>query len=746
MHARLVSFLLLSFLINCCATTWPYLHVLTPKESSNDQETAVKDLLNRLLKERANEFEVSIDPNLGPADRDTYRLENKGQEQKIAVTGNTGVAASLGIQNYLKYWAGCHISWSGSQLNLPTPLPRIDTPIQMSTNDRFRYYQNVCTVSYSSVWWNWKRWEQEIDWMALNGINLPLAFTGQEAIWTRVYKKFNFTSDDLDNFFSGPAFLAWQRMGNLDQWAGPLPVSWQEQQLNLQHQILARMRSFGMVPVLPAFSGHVPPAIVQHYPHANVSQMSWGQKFNNTFLLSPEDPLFQDIGNTFIGELIGEFGTNHIYNCDVFNEMEPQSGDLNYLRRVGNATFSAMTSADSKAIWLMQGWLFNSVFWLPERAEALLTSVPIGKMIVLDLQAELYPLHTKLDSFYGQPFIWCMLHNFGGVLGMYGVVENVNTLPFQSRVFPNSTMIGLGLTMEGINQNDVMYELMNEMTWRNESVDLQQWFTHYGYRRYGSKDPKIGIAWRKLLKSVYNCTDGHKQHGAYVVVKRPSLRLIPSMWYQEEDLLDAWDNLLEIGNNISCNETYQYDLVDVTREVLQTLSNQFYQQLVDSFKAKNKTGVLLAGNKIIEILQTLEELLASDGHFLLGRWLQDAKDNGISELDKVNFEYNARNQVTLWGPHGNIRDYAAKQWSGLMKSYYLPRWQLFQRMLMDCIMSKKPFKINEFYEKAFTEIEEPFTFDRNEYPTVPVGDTVEIVKEIHLKWRHQRDTHILIRK
>ncbi len=53
-------------------------------------------------------------------------------------------------------------------------------------NCRFRYYQNVCTVSYTFAWWNWTQWEQEIDWMAMNGINFPLAFNGQEAIWQRV--------------------------------------------------------------------------------------------------------------------------------------------------------------------------------------------------------------------------------------------------------------------------------------------------------------------------------------------------------------------------------------------------------------------------------------------------------------------------------------------------------------------------------------------------------------------------------
>ena len=77
---------------------------------------------------------------------------------------------------------------------------------------RFRYYQNVCTVSYSFAWWNWTRWEREIDWMAMNGINLPLAFNGQEAIWQRVYLKMNLTQQDLDKHFGGPAFLAWYVM------------------------------------------------------------------------------------------------------------------------------------------------------------------------------------------------------------------------------------------------------------------------------------------------------------------------------------------------------------------------------------------------------------------------------------------------------------------------------------------------------------------------------------------------------
>ena len=58
---------------------------------------------------------------------------------------------------------------------LPTVHVSTDEP------ETVRYHQNVCTAGYSYVWWQWPDWEQHIDWMALNGVTLPLAFTGQVA-------------------------------------------------------------------------------------------------------------------------------------------------------------------------------------------------------------------------------------------------------------------------------------------------------------------------------------------------------------------------------------------------------------------------------------------------------------------------------------------------------------------------------------------------------------------------------------
>ena len=78
------------------------------------------------------------------------------------------------------------------------------------------------TFGYSTAWWDWSRWEREIDWMALNGVNTPLAMVGQDAIWLDTFVT-DFGLDEgelLDNFFASPACQPWHWMGNLNGYRG----------------------------------------------------------------------------------------------------------------------------------------------------------------------------------------------------------------------------------------------------------------------------------------------------------------------------------------------------------------------------------------------------------------------------------------------------------------------------------------------------------------------------------------------
>ncbi len=134
---------------------------------------------------------------------------------------------------------------------------------------------------------------KEIDWMALNGINMPLAILGQNSNWRTVYKSLGFTDKDLEEFFSGPAYFNWFWMGNLDAWGGPLPQSWLQSHEVLQKKILERERSLGMTPILPAFTGHVPSSFKEKFPKAKLKKPA-GLAFLRFIFWIPMSPCLQD--------------------------------------------------------------------------------------------------------------------------------------------------------------------------------------------------------------------------------------------------------------------------------------------------------------------------------------------------------------------------------------------------------------------------------------------------------------------
>ena len=149
-----------------------------------------------------------------------------------------------------------------------------------------------------------------------------------------------------------------------------------------------------------------------------------------------------------------------------------------------------MQESDPEAVWVMQGWMFYFAqdYWKLPQAEALLTSVPQGSLIILDLDSTEHPQYERLENYFGQPFIFNMLDNFDGNMGLYGRVEDVITRPKKARQNAQN-MIGTGLTPEGIFTNYVMYDLMSEMGWSMSDLisveNLEYWLAQFANRRYG---------------------------------------------------------------------------------------------------------------------------------------------------------------------------------------------------------------------------------------------------------------------
>jgi len=436
-----------------------------------------------------------------------------------------------------------------------------------------------------------------------------------------------------------------------------------------------------------------------------------------------------------------------VYNVDTFNEVTPPSTDPEKLKLLGESIFKVLTSEDEDAIWMLQGWMFYSdiIFWTKERAKAFLTSVPQGRMLVLDLQSEYTPQYSRLDSYFGQPFIWCLLHNFGGTLGLHGSVLNINQFVFDARDEAGSSMVGTGLTPEGTLTNYPIYDLMTEMAWRRSPVNLIQWFINYSDRRYGHVSSDARSAWTLLLDSVFSYRMGWGNHGKYIFLRHPRLDLQPLVWYPPNDVWRAWGLFVSASQEkpLVKSTLFRHDAVDVARQGLQLILDEYYLLALRAYRKGDHTDLSVWSSKFLWALRDLETLLRSDKHFLLGNWIESAKQMGTNDNETALYEMNARNQITLWGPNGEIRDYACKQWSGLIEDYYLPRWEIFFKALIDSLLNVKKYRPSAVRKEIFRKVERPFTYSKKVYPTEPAGYPLAISKNLFNKYIDQT-TYLLI--
>ncbi|KAG8391201.1 hypothetical protein BUALT_Bualt01G0163200 [Buddleja alternifolia] len=372
----------------------------------------------------------------------------------------------------------------------------------------------------------------------------------------------------------------------------------------------------------------------------------------------------------------------------------------------------------------------------------------------------------------------CMLHNFGGNIEMYGILDAVASGPIDARISKNSSMvgqIGVGMCMEGIEQNPVVYELMSEMAFRSDPLQLEEWLTTYSHRRYGKSVDQVEAAWKILHSSIYNCTDGIADHNKDYIVELPDWdpsvnsqhgdmpeiiqrhKLVgiqqkrrfflhetssslpkPHLWYDNQVSISALKLFIDGGNELAEVSTYRYDLVDLTRQTLSKLANKVYLNAIHAFRDKDAKALSFHSLKFLQLIKDIDKLLAADDNFLLGTWLESAKQLSLNADEMKQYEWNARTQVTMWYDNTNqvqskLHDYANKFWSGLLEGYYLPRATMYFTRLLRSLQENEDFKLEE-WRKEWIAFSNKWQAGVELYPVKAQGDALAIAKELYQKY------------
>lgn len=693
----------------------------------------VSELLDRIDPGASRKFKIELQKG----DRDFFELDQEGE--RVVVRGNSYVNIATGVNWYLKYYAGIHLSWNGMKAKLPGKLPPVERKERHETELKYRYDLNYCTYSYSMAFWDWERWEREIDWMALHGVNMPLSIVGMETVWKNVLSQLGYTKEEIGQFIAGPSFLAWWHMNNLEGWGGPNPEAWYGQQVKLQQRILNRMRQWGIEPVFPGYAGMLPHNAREKLG-VNVADPGTWCGFRRPAFLQTTDPFFERIAGLYYAEMEKLFGKAKFYSIDPFHEGGNTAGvDL---AAAGKAIMKAMKKNNPEAIWVIQAWQANP-------RPAMIETLDAGDLMVLDLSSENRPMWGDPDSQwyrekgYGKHnWLYCMLLNFGGNVGMHGKMDRLIEGFYLAKDHPNGkTMTGVGMTPEGIENNPVMYELLFELPWRSSRFTKEEWIKEYVSARYGAAEPQLLKAWEILVSTAYNCKRVQEGTTESVFCARPQEDISSAsswgssaMYYNAGDLRPAAAAMIALADRYKGNNNFEYDLVDVVRQTVADYANELQKKVTAAYRKGDKNQFEKLSQEFLDLILVQDELLATRAEFKVGTWLEQAKKLGQDSVQKRLYEWNARTQITTWGNRiaaneGGLRDYSHREWSGLLKDFYYPRWKMYFEILRNHLDGQDMPEIDWY---AF---EEPWTRRQNAYSAEPQGNVVEMARKAFAKVR-----------
>jgi alpha-N-acetylglucosaminidase len=715
---RLVS----SALILCLMLCGP---CLAGPASALDLRPA-EGVLQRLLPRHAAQFELGALSRTGGADR--FRVS--AATDHIRVEGTSTSAVLFGVNWYLKYIAQAQISPNGDQLpegDLPLP----QKAIEVETPYKYRYALNENVDGYTAAYWDWPRWQREIDVLALSGINAVLIERGTDSVLYRTFRDFGYSDQELRNWITLPAHQNWQLMGNLCCYNGPISPQLLKRRVASAKEIIARLRELGITPVLPGFYGIVPKSFATKFPRSHLIPQGEWAGFERPDWLDPRDPLYARIAAAFYAHQRELYGRTDVYDMEVFQEGGNDGGVP--VATAAKAVQTALDTANPGALWMMMAWQGNP-------RQDLLSGVDRNRLLIVDIDHDREPRDHRQVDFQGAPFLFGGIWEFGGRTTLGANVNNI-TDRLQRLGSSNSNMVGTGIFTEGMDTNPFAYDLFTEMAWRREPVDIDAWTADYVRRRYGAEDLHAQAAWRILIRTAYDIRidlvtfNSERDAGQESLFNaQPSLTANrASNWSPEAMRYDARLFKQALPQLLAAAPTLKnvsYDLVDVARQTLANESRLLLPEIKVAFDRKEPARFDALTGRWLHLMDLQEQLLRTHPAFMVGTWLEYVQPWASNPDEARRSSLDARSLLTTWGDRhaseeASLHDYGNKDWSGLTGDYYKARWQAYFDSLKTQLRTGAAAPPIDWF--AFGE---HWNRDTRVYPTVPAGDTRQIAAQI----------------
>ena len=610
-------------------------------------------------------------------DNDYYELNMV--DGKVHIKGNDGVSLASGVNYYYKNYCHVMISEQANQTKMPEAIVPVEGTIRRETPYKVRYAFNYCTLDYTFAFFDEEAFQKEYDWLALSGVNVVLDLAGQEAVWIRFLMNFGYSFDEAKDWLSGPSYYAWQFMDNLEIFGGPIPDGWITDRLNMARENQRWKRSLGMDTVLQGYAGMVPTNFAEYQDVDILKQGGWCG-LDRPDMIRTDGELYDQYAGLFYEAQEWAFGdTTDYYAADPFHEGGIRPSDLS------DATISAevlesLLRYDSDAVWMVQAWWSNPTNDLLKG----MGEYRQDHVMILDLTGLEAPKwnstaygDTVLESaeFNGTDWVWCMLENYGGNPSMDGQLAKIaHDIPAAYQEAQH--MKGIGIISEATYDNPVIYDLIFDMAWTEETQDIDGWLDDYVLRRYGAYSMSAREAWDLLEQTVYH----RSGNTAQVMAALPENVGRTSLPYNPQLLERAFELLLEDFDLLSASEAYRYDLTEIMRQMVNNYAVRQYNNVIDAYEAGDLETFRIEKAKFLNAFDVCDLIQGTQQDQLAGEWIGKAEDWAIRYDDFAwdCLTMNAKALITTWAGAASasaLPDYAYRNYQGMMIDLYKARWE-----------------------------------------------------------------------
>ena len=578
---------------------------------------------------------------------------------KVLIKGGNAVDMAVAYYAFLRDNCGAYFdvdhALKAGGFKLPTE--KKEGRIEKKYRTCFEYTAFSC----AACWWGWESWENEIDFMAMNGVNMPLTVVGTEAVWLKTMKDLGIKEDLALAGISGPAFWGWQLYNCFDGYLPQSSAATVDKRIELGRKIIEREKQFGMTPLMHGYSGYISRNFIQSKIRVRVNKTDEWCLFPKQYHILVRDTAFHRIGALYYKNLGLLLGEGCYFLADPFTAHEPTKRDSAFLAGVGSAIYKLISDVDENAVWVIHS---------SSAREAMFRAVPKEKVLVIGSKEE-----SESARFEGFEFIVGSQFNNADVTSIHGDFSAV------SGACAPESVSGVGVFSDGAYSNEAFRQFSYAAM--SGAGDAEPWLELYAKNRYQTDNKSAFEALELLRKSCWREGQPVREHGSAICTRPSTLLCHTSVGdsgndipYDISDVFAAAKKLLEAEG-----KTYEYelDVCDVLRQALSDLANTVCKKALEGYKTKNVELFETNSNLFLEIIGDMDRLLMTKKEFALPHYLELARSFGNSPEESENYEINVLAQITSFGPIKDsvLYDMCWKEWAGALNTFYAKRWRAF---------------------------------------------------------------------